>query len=270
MNPFTLHRPSAIDAISTMLASSSDPKFLAGGMTLLPSMKLGLIAPSDLIDLTSLPAFGEISNEGRRLSVGAGATHAAVANDRRIGELCPALGRLAGKIGDRHVRNRGTIGGSLANNDPGADYPAAILALDATIHTDRREIGASDFFRGIFETALDEHELITSIEFDAPEQAAYAKFPHPASGYALAGVFICRGASFVRVAVTGAGSEGVFRLLELEGKLEAEFEASVVDTIDLSALDFFEDRHGSRAYRENLVRVMARRAIAEIAATDAA
>jgi carbon-monoxide dehydrogenase medium subunit len=237
-------------------------------MTLLPSMKLGLIAPSDLIDLTLLPAFAEISNEGRRLTLGAGATHAAVANDRRIRELCPAFGRLAGKIGDRHVRNRGTIGGSLANNDPAADYPAAILALDATIHTNRREIGASDFFRGIFETALEEHELITAIEFDAPEQAAYAKFPHPASAYALAGVFVCRGASYVRVGVTGAGSDGVFRLPELEAKLEAEFEASVVDTIDLSALDFFEDRHGSRAYRENLVRVTARRAIAEIVGLD--
>jgi carbon-monoxide dehydrogenase medium subunit len=270
MNPFALHRPSAIDLVSEMMASSSDPKFLAGGMTLLPSMKLGLISPSDLIDLTSLPGFGEISNEDRRVILGAGATHAAIANNRRIRELCPAFGQLAGKIGDRHVRNRGTLGGSLANNDPAADYPAAVLALDATIHTDMREIRAADFFRGIFETALKEHELITSIEFDAPERAAYAKFPHPASGYALAGVFVCRRASYVRVGVTGAGSEGVFRLPELEERLEAEFEASVVDTIDLSALSFFEDRYGSRAYRENLVRVMARRAIAEIVALDGA
>ncbi|MDH6269565.1 carbon-monoxide dehydrogenase medium subunit [Rhizobium sp. SG_E_25_P2] len=270
MLPFNLHRPTAIDSIQSTLAGATDPKFLAGGMTLLPSMKLGLIAPTDLIDFTALPGIAEISSKDRTVTIGAAATHAAVARDSTVGNLCPALGRLAGKIGDRHVRNRGTIGGSVANNDPAADYPAAILALGATIRTDKREMAAEDFFLGIFETALEEHELITSFEFETPEQAAYAKFPHPASGYALAGVFICRTGSSVRVAVTGAGSEGAFRLTELEALLEEDFSAETADRVDLSSFDFFEDRNGSRAYRENLVRVMARRAISEIAGKNAA
>ena len=224
MYAFEYHRPETLSAAVADLANP-DAKVLAGGMTLLPTMKQRLASPAALIDLKSVPDLAGVVRQGDNLLIGAMTRHADVARSNVVQAAIPALATLAVGIGDPHVRNMGTIGGSLANNDPSADYPAAALALGATIVTNKRRIPAQDFFKGLFETALDTGELITQVSFPIPQRAAYMKFPNPASRYALVGVFVAKTAGGVRVAVTGAGQNGVFRLSAFEDGAEREFRA---------------------------------------------
>ena len=225
-------------------------------------MKQHLAAPSDLVDIRAIDGLSDVSSDGNTLVIGAAATHADVANSADVKRLCAALAKLAGGIGDPAVRNMGTIGGSIANNDPAADYPAALLALGATIVTNGREIPAGDFFQGLFVTALDQGEIITSVRIPAPQKAAYAKFSQPASLFALVGVFVAHGEGGARVAVTGAGEDGVFRHAGLEAALGAGWSASAVDGVEISADGLLADIHGSPEYRANLIGVMTRRAVA--------
>lgn len=244
-----------------MIKAAEDGKFVAGGQTLIPTMKARLAAPSDLVDLRHVGDLSGIKVSGKTVSIGAGTTHAEVASNAKIAKVCPALAALAGNIGDPHVRHMGTIGGSVANNDPAADYPAAMLALGATIVTNRRKIAADRFFKGLFETALKEDELIKEITFTAPQKAGYSKFPNPASRYAMTGVFVAKSKEGVRVAVTGAGEDGVFRAKKMEKALDAKFDSSSLDSISVPADGLMGDIHGSPEYRANLVAVMARRAV---------
>lgn len=258
----TYHRPTSVEDAIGFYANSEDPKFLAGGQTLLPTMKQRLADPSDIIDLRHISALAGIGLTQDQLTIGAAVTHAEVAASQQIRQVLPALADLAAHIGDPHVRNMGTLGGSVANNDPAADYPAALIALDATIHTNSRTISATDFFTGLFETALLEGELITKVDFRIPRKAAYAKFPNPASRYAMAGVFIAQHSDdSVCVAVTGAGSDGVFRLEELETALTDHWSADALSGLSIDESSLLSDMHGSAAYRANLVRVMAQRAL---------
>jgi carbon-monoxide dehydrogenase medium subunit len=245
------------------LREADDGKFLSGGMTLLPTMKQRLAAPSDLIDLTSIKDFSDIKVTRKDVSIGAGATHAAVATHAKLMKVCPSLCALAAHIGDPAVRNRGTIGGSVANNDPAADYPAAMIALEATIITNKRKIKAEKFFTGMFETALKEDELVKAVTFTAPKSGAYAKFPNPASRYAMAGVYVAdHGKKNIRVGVTGASSGGVYRARDMEKALVVDFSANALDACKVDEGDMLSDIHGSAAYRANLVKVMAKRAVA--------
>lgn len=261
MYEFSYHRPTSVRQAAALLGKNEDAKLLAGGHTLLPTMKQRLAAPSDLIDLSSIEALKGIELKGRTLHVGATATHAEVAGSEAVRSAIPALADLAGRIGDPHVRSRGTIGGSIANNDPNADYPAACLGLGATIVTNRRRISADDFFTGMFETALEEDEIITKVLFPVPRRAGYAKFPNPASRYALVGVFVAKRGREVRVAVTGAGP-CVFRVPEMEEALVQRFAAKSLEGIGVSAEGLNADIHASAEYRAHLVGVMARRAVA--------
>lgn len=256
------HRAGSLEEALKLFKAAEDGKFIAGGQTLIPAMKTRLAAPSDLVDLRHIGDLKAISVAGKTVTIGAGVTHAEVAASADIAAACPALCHLAGLIGDPQVRHMGTIGGSLANNDPAADYPAAMLALAATIITSTREIAAEDFFTGLFETALEEDEIITAVRFDAPEKAGYAKFPNPASRYAMAGVFVAVDGGAVRVAVTGAGDDGVFRSAELEAALAAEFSASALEAVAVPADDLMTDIHASAEYRAGLVVAMAKRAVA--------
>jgi carbon-monoxide dehydrogenase medium subunit len=262
MKPFHYHRPEA--AAAAVALAGEESRFLAGGMTLLPTMKQRLVAPAALVDLSGLDALLGIREKERALEIGAMTTHAAVASSELVRSRIAALARLAGGIGDPAVRNRGTIGGSLANNDPAADYPAGALGLGATILTDRRTIPADDFFVAMFTTALEPDELITAVRFPVPLAAAYAKFRSPASRYALAGVFVARFPSGVRVAVTGAAA-GVFRATGFEKTLEADFSPGAIDSTTIDAADMLSDMHAEAEYRAHLVAVMARRAVAEAA-----
>jgi carbon-monoxide dehydrogenase medium subunit len=264
MYNFAYHRPSSVAEAAAALAAASEGKLLAGGMTLLPTMKQRLAQPSDLIDLGAIADMKGISTTGDGVRIGAMTTHASVASSAEVKAAIPALAHLAENIGDPQVRNRGTIGGSIANNDPAADYPAAVLALDATIQTNKRTIAADDFFTGMFETALEEGEIITAVSFPKPQKAAYAKFPNPASRYALVGVFVAQTASGVRVAVTGA-APCVFRASQIEQALAGNFSPSALDglTIDSSGLN--SDIHASPEYRAHLIGVMAKRAVAAAA-----
>jgi carbon-monoxide dehydrogenase medium subunit len=256
------HRASSVaDAVAEM-GKASDGKFLSGGMTLIPTMKSRLAAPSDLIDLRHVSELKGIRVEGRKVTIGAGTTHFEVASSKEIKAVCPALCHLASHIGDPHVRHMGTIGGSISNNDPAADYPSAMVALNATIRTSKREIGAEDFFVGLFETALEDDEVVTAVTFEAPEKAGYAKFPNPASRYAVVGVFVARSGGGVRVAVTGAGDNGVFRQAAMEQALTSSFTADAIKGISVSADGLMSDIHATADYRANLVNVMARRAVA--------
>jgi carbon-monoxide dehydrogenase medium subunit len=257
----TYHRAASV-ADAAKLVTQGDAKLLAGGMTLIPAMKTRLAAPSDLVDIGRIAALKGVKVSGSTVTIGAGATHAEVAADAGLKAACPALSRLAGMIGDPHVRNMGTIGGSIANNDPAADYPAALLALTATIVTDRREIAADDFFTGQFETALEEGEIITAVRFTAPAQAAYENFRNPASRYAIVGVFVAKGDSGVRAAVTGAGDDGVFRSSEIEAALANNFDPSALDGLSVPSDSLMTDLHASAEYRANLIVVMAKRAAA--------
>ena len=256
------HRASSVDEAVRLAGSGEDAKYVSGGQTLIATMKQRLASPSDLVDLRHVADLKGISVSGRSVRIGAAVTHADVASSVALRAVCPALANLASHIGDRHVRNLGTIGGSVANNDPAADYPAAMLALDATMITNSREIAAKDFFRGLFETALGASEMITAIRFEAPDKAGYAKFANPASRYAMAGVFVAKRGGDVRVAVTGAGSDGVFRHAGLEQALAASFTGDAASAVTVDSANLMADLHASADYRANLVKVMAKRAVA--------
>ena len=234
--------------------------FLAGGMTLLPAIKLRLAAYSDLINIKKIKSLSGIKVSSKSLRIGATTTHAEVAASKEVGKSIASLSVLAEGIGDPQVRNRGTIGGSIANNDPAADYPSACLALNATIHTSKRKIPADKFFKGMFETDLKKGELIEAIEFEVPEKSAYAKFPNPASRYAIVGVYVAKLKSEVRVAVTGAGSS-VFRSKEIETALSSNFSPSVIDKTSVSSKGLNSDIHASAEYRAHLIKTMARKAV---------
>lgn len=260
MYHFNFKRVDDVQGAVAAMASAEDGKFLAGGQTMLPTMKHRLASPSDLIDLNAIAALRGIEVGEDAVLIRAMTRHAEVAADQSLAGAIPALAHLASRIGDPAVRNRGTLGGSIANNDPAADYPAALLALGATVHTDRREIAAEDFFTGMFETALAEDELITAVRFPIPQQAAYRKFENPASRYALVGVFVARQDGQVRVAVTGAAT-CVYRATALEQALGEDFSAEALDGIELDSGNLNTDLHGSAQYRAHLVRVMAQRAV---------
>lgn len=260
MQAFDYQTPATVDAAAAA-AAREDSKFIAGGQTLLQAMKLGLIAPSALIDLGAIAELEGIRKDGNHIVIGAGTTHAEVAASPQLRQAIPALADLAGQIGDRQVRHRGTLGGSLANNDPAACYPAAVLALGATVHTHRRRFAADDFFRGIFSTALDEGEIITAVSFPVPAHAGWQKFRQPASRFALVGVFVARGPAGVRVAVTGAGANGVFRAGVLEERLAADYSAAALAGASVPADALNSDLHGSAAYRAALIPVLAARAL---------
>ena len=255
------HRASSVADAVKLLKKSEDPKILAGGMTLIPTMKQRLAAPTDLVDISRMADIQGIKVSGKNVSIGAGTTHADVANNEKLAKVCAALCSLASHIGDPHVRNRGTIGGSVSNNDPAADYPSAMLALNAIIVTDKRSIPADKFFKGLFETSLKDGEVVTAIEFTAPAKAAYSKFPNPASRYAMAGVFVAKDKDGVRVAVTGAGEGGVFRHKGLEAALEKKFEAASVDGVKVDSKGLMGDMHATPEYRAALIKVMAKRAV---------
>ena len=256
------HRASSV-AEAAKLVTSGDAKLLSGGMTLIPAMKTRLAAPTDLVDISRIGELKGIKVAGETVTIGAATTHAEVAADGTLKKAAPVVADLASLIGDPHVRHKGTIGGSVANNDPAADYPAALLALDATVVTHSREIAAADFFTGLFETALEEGEIVTAVRFTAPEKAGYEKFRNPASLYAIVGVFVAKGKDGVRVAVTGAGENGVFRSAEMEAALAKDFSPKAVEGISVPAGGLMSDIHASAEYRANLVKVMAKRAVAK-------
>lgn len=260
----TYHRPSSVDDAAALFAKASEAKYLAGGHTLIPVMKQRLASPSDVIDLARIPALVGIEASADTLTIKAATTHYDVAQSGPVQKALPALAHLASLIGDPAVRHRGTIGGSLANNDPAADYPAAVLALDATVKTNKRSIKADDFFKGLFSTALEDGEIITGVSFPIPSKAAYCKFPHPASRFALTGVFVAKTkAGDVRVAATGASQNGVMRVGAIEAALKANWSAAALDGITISADGLMNDIHGSSKYRANLIKVMAQRAVTE-------
>lgn len=258
MYPTKYHKPADIDAALAALGAGDDPKFLAGGQTLLATMKQHLAAPTDLVDLRGLGLSG-ISLAGRDVVIGATTVHADVAAS---GDVPPAIAGLAAGVGDPQVRNMGTIGGSIANNDPAADYPAAVLGMGATVVTNNRKIAADEFFDGLFTTALEEDEIITEVRFPAVDKAGYAKFKQPASRFCLVGVFVAKTADGARVAVTGAGEDGVFRHAGLEAALSANWSPEAVDAVEVSEGGLMSDIHGDAAYRANLIKVMAKRAVA--------
>jgi len=260
MYAFEYHRPQTLAGALADL-EKEDAKALAGGMTLLPTMKQRLASPSAIVELKNVPELSGLSREGDNLVIGAMTRHAEVARSPVVKGAIPALAKLAGGIGDPHVRNRGTIGGSLANNDPAADYPAVVLALGATIVTSKRRLAADDYFKGLFETALETGELITQVSFPIPQKAAYMKFANPASRYALVGVFVAKTASGVRVAVTGAGENGVFRAQAIEAALSANFSPSALDGLSVPATGLNSDIHADADYRAHLIKVMAKRAV---------
>jgi len=258
---FTYRRAGSIADAEQLFADSGDAKFLAGGQTLIPTMKQRLASPAELIDISEIAELSFVRADAESLAIGAGTKHAAVANSGQVRRLIPALAELAETIGDPAVRHMGTLGGSLANNDPAADYPAATLALGASIRTTRRVIEADNFFIGMFSTALEDGEIIIDVTFPVAELAGYAKFPNPASRYALAGVFVARTKSGVRVAVTGAGPS-VFRLPEMESALERDFSPDALTGKSVPSADLNSDIHATAEYRAHLVAVMARRAVA--------
>ena len=259
----TYHRAQSLGEAASLLSGASDGKYLAGGMTLIPTMKQRLAAPTDVVDVTRIPDLAGITVTADAVVIGAATKHYDVASSAEVAAAIPALAKLAAGIGDPAVRYRGTIGGSVANNDPAADYPAAVLALGATVITDKRSIAAEDYFQGLFTTALDDGEIIKAISFPIPARAAYAKFPNPASRYALAGVFVAKlKDGSVRVTATGASEHGVVRVPVLEQALASDFSAAALADAHVSADGLMSDIHGSAAYRANLIVVMARRAVA--------
>ena len=259
--PFGFARPTSVAEARALLAADPDARLLAGGMTLLPTIKQRLASPSMLVDLGGVEALRGIERHGGELWMGAMARHADVADSEVVQDAIPALAGLAGRIGDPHVRNRGTIGGSVANADPAADYPAAVLALGATIETSDREIAADDFFLGLFETALGQGEILTGLRFPPPDAAGYVKFPNPASRYATVGVFVARFGRAVRMACTGAATHP-FRLFVTEAALEEDFQPDAVGAVSLDRTLLNADSHADAEYREHLVSVIARRAVA--------
>jgi carbon-monoxide dehydrogenase medium subunit len=263
MYNFEFSNATTVAEAAKQLGSASDGKLVAGGMTLIPTLKQRLAQPSDLIDLGKIAELKGIKREGNAVVIGAMTRHIDVAKSAEIKSAIPGLADLAGVIGDPAVRNRGTLGGSIANNDPAADYPSALVALGATVITNKRKLAAEDFFTGMFETALEPGEIVVSVRFPVPEKAAYAKFPNPASRYAVVGVFVAKTAAGPRVAVTGAGP-AVFRAPDFEQALARNFSADAVAGVTVAADDLNADLHASAEYRAHLVTVMAKRAVGSI------
>jgi carbon-monoxide dehydrogenase medium subunit len=256
------HRASSVDDAAAQFAKGTEAKYLSGGQTLIPVMKQRLAAPSDVIDLSKVTEMIGCEVSGDTVTIKAATTHYDVATNAAVQKAIPALAHLASIIGDPAVRNRGTIGGSLANNDPAADYPAAVLATSATVKTNKRSIAADDYFKGLFATALEEGEIITAVSFPIPAKAGYAKFPHPASRFALAGVFVAKTTSGdVRVAVTGVSQGGVMRVPAMEAALKVDWSAVALNNVAVSADGLLSDLHGSSDYRAHLIKVMAQRAL---------
>ena len=258
MKTFNYH--SAKDSKEASKLSSSSSAFLAGGMTTIPSMKLGLASYKDIIDIKRIKKLSGIKVSGKSVTIGATTKHVEVANSKDVKKAIPSLAALAEGIGDPQVRNRGTIGGSIANNDPSADYPAACLALNAIIHTNNRKIEASKFFKGLFETALKKGELIEAIEFQVPQKSSYQKCPNPASRYAIVGVYVAKFKKESNVAVTGAESV-VFRCKKIEGALNSNFLSSAIEKVQINPSGFNSDIHASAEYRANLIKVFAKKAV---------
>jgi carbon-monoxide dehydrogenase medium subunit len=260
----TYHRPASVDEAAALFAKGADSKYLAGGHTLIPVMKQRLAAPSDVIDLGRIKDMVGIETTADALVIKAATTYYDIMQSAAAKKAIPAIVHLTSVLGDPAVRYRGTIGGSLANNDPAADYPAAVLALGATIKTNKREIAADDFFKGLFTTALEGDEIITAVSFPIPAKAAYSKMRHPASRFALTGVFVARTkAGDIRVAATGASQNGVMRVPVIEAALKANWAASALDNVKISPDGLMADIHGSSEYRANLIKVMAQRAVAD-------
>ena len=258
MKTFNYHSAKDVKEASKLASSSS--VFLAGGMTTIPSMKLGLASYKDIINIKEIEKLSGIKVTGKKIIIGATTTHAEVANSKNVKKTIPSLAALAEGIGDPQVRNRGTIGGSIANNDPAADYPSACIALNATIHTNSKKISADKFFTGMFETGLKKGELIETVEFEVPEKSSYAKFPNPASRYAIVGVYVAKLKKEVRVAVTGVES-CVFRCKKIEDALSSNFSASAIDSVNISSKGFNADIHASAEYRAHIIKVMAKKAV---------
>lgn len=256
-------RPKSLQEASAFLAANPDAKLLAGGMTLIPTLKQRLARPSHLVDIANLPELRGIEVDRGRVVIGAAMKHHEVEISPVVSKAIPALAYLAGQVADPQVRNMGTIGGSVANNDPAADYSAAVLALGATVGTMQRDIAAADYFQGLFTTALEEGEIVARVAFPVPKRAAYAKFPHPVSGYAMAGVFVAETVDGIRVAVTGAGP-GVFRWNDAETALAADMSPSALDKLALDAAGLNRDIHATPEYRANLVKVMTKRAVQKL------
>jgi aerobic carbon-monoxide dehydrogenase medium subunit len=263
MYAFTYHRPGTVRQAVNMLTKNEDAKLLAGGMSLLPTMKLRLAGPPQILDMWAIDGMAGIEESARAITIGAMTKHFEVNNSPVVQKAIPVLAKMAGLIGDPAVRHMGTIGGSIANNDPNADYPAACLALDATIVTNKRRIKADDYFTGMFSTALEPAEIITKVIFPIPKKAAYQKFRNQASRFALVGVFVAKRGSDNRVAVTGAGSNGVFRVKSFEEALKKRFSPKSLEGLTIPADGMNADIHGSAEYRAHLVGVLARRAVAE-------
>jgi carbon-monoxide dehydrogenase medium subunit len=262
MYEFNYHKASSIDEAKKLQSGAEEGKFMSGGMTLLPTLKMRLARPSDVVDLAGISDLAGIEVTGDSVTVKAMTPHAVVAASPEVRKAIPALAKLAGGIGDPMVRNRGTIGGSIANSDPAADYPASVVGLGATIHTDRRTIAADDFFLDLFETALEEGEMITKVVFPIPDKAGYMKFPNPASRYCIVGVMVSQKGSDIRVGVTGAGA-CAFRVKAMEDALAANFAPEAVAEIKIPDGDLNGDIHASSEYRAHLVTIMAKRAVAE-------
>jgi carbon-monoxide dehydrogenase medium subunit len=260
MRDFNYQRPSSLADAAKAL--KGEAKLMAGGMTLIPTMKQRLASPSDVVDLAGVKDLAGIKKDGNAIVIGAMTRHDEVAHSAEVRKAIPALADLADGIGDPQVRNRGTIGGSIANNDPAADYPAGCVALGATVVTNKRKIAADDFFKGMFETALGDGEIVTAVSFPIPDKANYQKFPNPASRYAIVGVMVAKSGGSVRVAVTGAGQSGVFRHKDAEAALGKSFAAAALDGIKTDAKKLNSDIHASAEYRAHLVGVMAKRAVA--------
>ena len=260
MEDFTFHRAGSVSEAQDAIRGAEDGKFLAGGQSLIPLLKLDMAAPDALVSIAGLETLRGIERKDEALVIGAAMTHAEVAESAEVRGAIPALADLAGQIGDPQVRNRGTLGGAVAHADPAADYPAALVGLGATVATDRREIAAEDFFVGLFETPLEADEIIQSVRFPIPDAAAYAKFPNPASKYAVAGVMVARKAGEVRVAVTGGG-HGVFRSSAMEAALAGNFSAGALAGVSVDASGLISDIDASAEYRAHMVGVMAKRAV---------
>ena len=262
MYEFNYQKAGSVADAAAMLSKHPEARLLAGGQTLIAAMKLRLASPSDVVDLSGVKELSGIKVDGGGITVGAMTTHAAVATSKDVMKAIPALARLAGSIGDRMVRNMGTLGGSVANNDPAADYPAAVVGLNATIVTNKRKIGAGEFFKGMYETALQAGEIIMSISFPIPKRAGYMKFKNPASRYAMVGVFVAESASGMRVAATGAGPS-VFRIPEMEKALAKSFSADALKAIKVPSANLNTDIHATAEYRAHLITVMAQRAVSQ-------
>jgi aerobic carbon-monoxide dehydrogenase medium subunit len=260
----TYHRPSSVDEAVSLFAKGSESKYLAGGHTLIPVMKQRLAAPSDVIDLAKIKELVGIEASSETLTIKAATTYFDIMQSAEVKKSIPAIAHLTSILGDPAVRYRGTIGGSIANNDPAADYPAALLALDATVKTNKRSIAADDFFKGLFTTALEDGEIITAVSFPVPAKAGYAKMRQPASRFALTGVFVAKSKSGdVRVAATGASQSGVMRVSAIEAALKTNWSPGALDSVKISASGLLSDIHGSADYRANLIKVMAQRAVTE-------